>query len=331
MKFTFSDKNGTEILFSEDSDGFPELNREIFKGSKLFKASGDFGKIMFQQIVTTELVIWNSVYHINQPKTLTFSHAGPILMVHLSLINHLDYKVAALGQIELKQGQFVLYFAPTFEGEITFQPGKDYVTFGFSFSPDFFETALIPFPTLSDFLKKIQQGHAVSLFPKPRWLTMRSQKIIADIRAFPYETDLLQSTYLENKIKDLLFHLLVQGTTEEADPVPYSRQDIDSLHWVKDNIEKNYRRHLTIREFAREIAMNETKLKKGFMQVFNIGVYGYLEHTRMEKAAELLLLTDKTVRMVSIEVGYRYPGNFIKAFKNWHKLTPKDFKKSNRA
>ncbi|HWK07368.1 MAG TPA: AraC family transcriptional regulator [Puia sp.] len=331
MKFTFFDKNGVKILFLEDSEGFPEWKGEIFKGSTIFKASGDFGKIMFQQIITSELVIWNSIYHMKQPEILRFRHEGPLLLVHLSLINHLDYKTGALGKIELNQGQFVLYYVPTFEGEMTFLPGKDYITFGFSFSPDFFETALLPFPALSDFLKKIQQEHAISLFPKPRWLTMRSQKIIAEIRAFPYGTDLLQPSYLDNKIKELLFHLLVQGTTEEADPVPYSRQDVDSLHWVKNSIAKNYHQHLTIREFAREIAMNETKLKKGFMQVFNIGVYGYLEHIRMEKAAELLLLTDKTVQMISIEVGYRYPGNFIKAFKNWHKLTPKDFKKSTRA
>ncbi len=331
MKFTFSDINNKQIPFSEDLDGFPELTREIFKGSTIFKASGDFGKIMFQQIVTTELVIWNNIFHMKQPETLNFRHDGPILMVHLSLINHLDYKTAALGPIDLKQGQFVLFFAPSFEGEITFQPGKDYVTFGFSFSPDFFQTALLPFPALSEFLKKVQQEQSVSLFPTPRWLTMQSLKIIAEIRTFPYGTDLLQPTYLENKVKELLFHLLVQRTTDAADLVTYSRQDIDSLHWVKKNIETNYHRHWTIREFAREIAMNETKLKKGFMQVFNIGVYGYLEHIRMEKAAELLLQTDKTVQTISIEVGYRYPGNFIKAFKNWHKLTPKDFKKSRRA
>ncbi|EMV5227081.1 helix-turn-helix transcriptional regulator, partial [Escherichia coli] len=48
---------------------------------------------------------------------------------------------------------------------------------------------------------------------------------------------------------------------------------------------------------------------------------------KMKKAAELLKTTNKSITMISSELGYVYASYFIKVFKNYFGVTPKQFLK----
>ncbi|WP_369685039.1 helix-turn-helix transcriptional regulator [Salmonella enterica] len=50
---------------------------------------------------------------------------------------------------------------------------------------------------------------------------------------------------------------------------------------------------------------------------------------KMKKAAELLKTTNKSITMISSELGYVYASYFIKVFKNYFGVTPKQFLKNS--
>lgn len=99
-------------------------------------------------------------------------------------------------------------------------------------------------------------------------------------------------------------------------------QDLATLLAIEKMITENIRYHYTIRELAKKVGTNEYKLKKLFREQFNIGMYGYLSKKRMEKARELLELTDKSIREIAAATGYKYVTSFITAFKKEYQEAP---------
>ena len=71
----------------------------------------------------------------------------------------------------------------------------------------------------------------------------------------------------------------------------------------------------TLVELAHLIGLNDYTLKKGFCQVFDTTVFGYLTQERM-KQAERLLAQQQSVATVAIAVGYASPTAFSGAFKD---------------
>lgn len=107
-----------------------------------------------------------------------------------------------------------------------------------------------------------------------------------------------------------------------------SEYDIVYLNAAKDLIEKHLDRHYTIPEIAKEIGTNESKLKKGFKQVFGMGIFEFLTNARMEKARSMLAEDRKSLKQIARYVGYKHISNFITAFEKKYNQSPTDFKKN---
>ena len=101
-----------------------------------------------------------------------------------------------------------------------------------------------------------------------------------------------------------------------------SKQDVERILQVGENLKKNLRYHKPIRELAKETGLNPSKLKMGFKLLHGVGVYTYLMLARMDKAKEMLQVTDKSMKEISILVGYRSTNSFIKTFKKVYGTSP---------
>jgi AraC-like DNA-binding protein len=76
------------------------------------------------------------------------------------------------------------------------------------------------------------------------------------------------------------------------------------------------------------VGLNDFKLKRGFRQVFDTTVFGYVRALRMEKARALLELGRLNVTQVASATGYSCFGHFSAAFKKRFGILPSDFKKT---
>jgi AraC family transcriptional activator of pyochelin receptor len=78
----------------------------------------------------------------------------------------------------------------------------------------------------------------------------------------------------------------------------------------------------SLMELARQVGLNDFKLKMGFRRVFGKTVFGYLHELRMERSRLLLEEGKMNVKEVSYAVGYMDSGRFSDAFKKQFGVRP---------
>lgn len=105
-----------------------------------------------------------------------------------------------------------------------------------------------------------------------------------------------------------------------------------SWHYVREAvayIEEHYRENLSIPQIAKEVSVNPVYLNKLFKLSTGKTISEYLNYYRIEESKSLLLGPDATVASVSAGLGYNDVRSFIRFFKKFTGVTPKDFRQQN--
>ncbi len=143
-----------------------------------------------------------------------------------------------------------------------------------------------------------------------------------------------------SKPNEALKHLFLRGKTYElvnlcleqfcftSKSYNLSQSDINCLKRARDVLASNLETPPSILQLARQVGINDFKLKKGFKALFNTTPYGYLQQRRMLAARQALLDGAPSVTMVANQVGYTNVSHFAAAFRKQFGSTPKGFKKS---
>jgi YesN/AraC family two-component response regulator len=95
-------------------------------------------------------------------------------------------------------------------------------------------------------------------------------------------------------------------------------------------VEGNYA-GATIREAARIVRMNSHYLSTYYKEKRGETFTELLVRTRMRKAAELLLDGRYRTQKIGAMIGYSDPKNFARAFRRYHGMPPREFKRSRCA
>lgn len=74
--------------------------------------------------------------------------------------------------------------------------------------------------------------------------------------------------------------------------------------------------------------MSYSYFAKLFRETYNQSCKEYIEFTRINKAADLLLFTNQDLTYISQETGFADCSHLIRTFKKWKGMTPKQWKKS---
>ncbi|CAB4333650.1 unannotated protein [freshwater metagenome] len=99
---------------------------------------------------------------------------------------------------------------------------------------------------------------------------------------------------------------------------------------VSSIVELEYASELTLDELAQRVASSRRQLQRAFAEVGNTTFRQYLTRVRMDRAAEMLIRSDLTVREIAHNVGYRQPAQFAKAFRRRHGAAPSDYRSAGR-
>src|SRR5688572_29956193 len=106
------------------------------------------------------------------------------------------------------------------------------------------------------------------------------------------------------------------------------QDDLEKLHYAKQILEADFKSHYTISELAQKVGLNECKLKYGFKELFNAAPYKFLTGLRIEKAKELLEVTEHPLKRISLSVGISNVSTFIRVFKRITGFCPDDWRRS---
>jgi AraC-like DNA-binding protein len=135
--------------------------------------------------------------------------------------------------------------------------------------------------------------------------------------------------YMECKTMELLILMLARladAGDGDGRRVPLSLADRERIYAARDILLDRMEDPPSLSQLAREVGVNEFKLKRGFRQIFGDTPYGVLRDVRLNKAREYLESGAMNVCEACVAVGYSNPGNFIGLFKKRFGSTPGDMR-----
>ncbi|MBR6193025.1 MAG: metalloregulator ArsR/SmtB family transcription factor [Treponema sp.] len=109
-------------------------------------------------------------------------------------------------------------------------------------------------------------------------------------------------------------------------PETHVKKIKDVHNFLVDNLDTRF----TIEELAKKFYMNPTTLKAVFKSVYGVSIATHINRHRMEKGAELLVASEKSIAEISRDVGYESQSKFTQAFKSVYGLSPTEYRSKNK-
>lgn len=94
---------------------------------------------------------------------------------------------------------------------------------------------------------------------------------------------------------------------------------------VKSYIEKNYDKDITLESVAASVCVTPWYLSRLFKKETGKNFSTYLTQSRIDKAKELLRSTNKSIKTVSYDTGFKSQAYFSKIFKKIEGVSPREF------
>jgi AraC-like DNA-binding protein len=225
-------------------------------------------------------------------------------------------------------GQHYLFFLPNLQ-EIEIYPAKQQLRYVRIFwQLDFLRSYIEGFSSVPPALQHLVEGKPLKRFYQPLGnVTTQMQQILLGIVNCPFQ-GLTKRMYLEGKTLELLslqFSQWLEGEKLSVSSPTLKKDDIERLHQAKRLLIRDLNNPPSLLELARQVGLNDRKLKQGFRQLFGTTVFGYLYDYRMEQARQLLTDTQMTISAIAYRVGYKNPGDFSTAFRRKFGINPRTY------
>lgn len=140
----------------------------------------------------------------------------------------------------------------------------------------------------------------------------------------------LPSLYLEAKAGELIsawLRQLAQRDGHESENRVIDPRTLDGIARVKHIIERNPHMPLNIDALAAGAAMNRTKLRSAFKEVYGLTLSDYRASLLMHRAEGYLREPGVTVQEAAYRAGYTTASSFIVAYKRFFGVSPGDLKR----
>ena len=95
-------------------------------------------------------------------------------------------------------------------------------------------------------------------------------------------------------------------------------------------IQENYRRPITLDEIAAAVSVSKSGALKLFAHFLNTSPIAYLIRYRLQRAANLLAATEKTVADIAQDTGFHDAAYFCRTFKKLYGVTPTEYRNTRR-
>ena len=321
---TFSFNQSDNLSFSPVIPAV--LERYLLPFGRLLPMSSDEPMpILLQERRLRSCQFHYAVYRLTEAADLHIRNQSDFLYFYLALQQDHRLAVSGLPPVYLQEGQFNLFYSPRFNLQCEYEGGGDAITLMMHYNTEELSAWAADFPPLVPFLKKVHAGQPARLFDANRWINRPIQEALFQVTHTAPETPGYAS-YSDLMTRTLLYHLLVPGLKKPL-PSPFTHFEFNSLHAARDLIRKDLRSHITIRNIASQVGVNEFKLKNGFRELFGNGLYEFLRAERMQQALHLFDDPHISIKEIAAITGYKSVPGFIKAFRKQFGRPPGEYRK----
>jgi len=159
-------------------------------------------------------------------------------------------------------------------------------------------------------------------------LTGHSSKNVAIASLKGDADDYIEKPVEIEKLLKSIYRLLHES---DAPGVSYSPDADGKIEHVKDFLERNYDKRVTLREAAELVFLSPKYLSRLFKQKTGAGFNQYRLDKKMKRAKRILAETGLTVNEISYRLGYQNMESFIRMFKKSVGMTPTEYRESAEA
>lgn len=155
------------------------------------------------------------------------------------------------------------------------------------------------------------------------------RKYIEGLLFYFENPSLINEELLILKLKEIIL-LLSQTQNLEAIQVILSQLFSPATYSFKQIIEAHLFSQLTIEELAQQNNLSVSSFKREFAKLYHDTPANYIKAKKLEKAAELLVVSDKRITEIAFDCGFNDLANFTKSFSDKYNLNPTNYRlKSN--
>jgi len=157
------------------------------------------------------------------------------------------------------------------------------------------------------------------------------KKIFAPI-VEAYKDDFMSNVSPTDKFEaECALGMLISPFLRTLSPISGQKAEDKALRFSQllCHIEKNLSRKLTLAELAEHFGRHPVYLSNLFSESAGMPLLAYCRHRRIQRACELLAMTDLTVGEIAHETGFDHAANFSKMFKKIVGCWPSEYKKLN--
>jgi len=217
-----------------------------------------------------------------------------------------------------------IIYMPELDGTGEYDTNSNYRFFEVQFAKEKFlqlaENSNRPLQVLADHMDAGRYSQMAEQNLPISWAMQNCMHDILNCRC----TEGLKLLLIESKCTELL--VLQAGAFERAatknENLPLqSAYDKDCIYYARDYLIQNIQEPPSIAQLAKVCGINEFKLKKGFKELFNKSIFGYLSDHKLNYARQLLL-EGTPIKSVAFQSGYSSVPHFSNAFKKKFAVSP---------
>ena len=309
------------ILFDQIGNQFKEVQETL---------ALPFGHIDYWNWDLDGIKLIHGITRFKTKSVMPFSDQSDDINLHFNLRGRylLDYK--EVGQsFDIAARQHNIMYSRGINVAMTNQDTKAEV-FEIRFRKDvFLYLAEYGNPSLQRFADDILRGEGRVFSPQWAAMPLAIWQLIQQITHCQFTGGMKRLFLLSKSIELLVLQAeSIYADQEKPNSSSLSAMDQEKLQEAKRFVENRLHQPPSLAEVAKAVSLNEYKLKKGFKQLFQQTVYGYLTQLRLEKAYLLLQAGELTASEIAYQLGYSSPQHFHTAFKKKFGTAPKSISKS---
>jgi len=106
-------------------------------------------------------------------------------------------------------------------------------------------------------------------------------------------------------------------------------QSADVIEKAKVYINEKFNKAISLDDVSREVDISPYYFSKIFKEETGVNFIDYITKIRIDKAKELLLYSDLSMKVICCKIGYSDPNYFSRSFKKIVGVTPTEYKEGN--
>jgi AraC-like DNA-binding protein len=110
-------------------------------------------------------------------------------------------------------------------------------------------------------------------------------------------------------------------------PRTVKKTDLESMQHIEHILSSRLEGFPSLESLAHEVFMSTSKLKNLFKQVYGHTLYDYYNKSRLQRARELLINGQVSIKQAGSEIGFSNLSHFAKAFRKEFGILPRDLVK----